>query len=75
MSRVGRGKPTAGQPGGVEAEIPLELQEQLEEREAGDKSPVKCSFLAWRCVEMLFQETRDEWFCLKARERIGLQLY
>lgn len=64
VSRVGRRKPIAGQPRGVEAEVPLELQEQLEEREAVDKSSVKCSLLAWRPVEVLFQETREEWFCL-----------
>lgn len=54
-----------GSPEGlVEAEVPLELQEQLEEREAVDKSPIKCSLLAWRSVEVLFQEPREEWFCL-----------
>lgn len=65
VSRVGRRKPIAGQPRGlVEAEVPLELQEQLEEREVVDKSPIECSLLAWRSVEVLLQEPREEWLCL-----------
>ena len=44
-SGAGRGEPIAGQPREREAKVPLELQEQLEEREAVNESSVKRSSL------------------------------
>lgn len=58
-----------GSPEGlVEAEVPLELQEQLEEREAVDKSPIKCSLLAWRSVEVYFRSQEKSGFVYRPGE-------
>lgn len=62
VSNVGRKKPIAGQPGGVETEIPLEIQEQLENREDVDKSPIKCSLLAWRLLKCYFRRQEKSGF-------------
>lgn len=68
------------QPRGSEAEVPLELQEQPEERETVDRSSVKCSLLYVIWHGNLFkcyfrrQEENVSLYSPLARRRTGLYL-